>query len=71
MVNENTIILIQIFVIVFFYRFKASLKDSLQRISAYNKLLVETETLRKTKFLSDDEDHEIKLTKVKACDLFL
>ncbi|KAK3783684.1 hypothetical protein RRG08_025308 [Elysia crispata] len=45
-------------------QFQVSFKDSLQRIAAYNQIIVQAENLRKTKFSSDNEDHEEKLTKL-------
>ncbi|GFS21322.1 ELMO domain-containing protein 2 [Elysia marginata] len=45
-------------------QFQVSLKDSLQRISAHNQIIVEAEYCRKIKFSSDNADHEEKLTKL-------
>ncbi|RUS82242.1 hypothetical protein EGW08_009980, partial [Elysia chlorotica] len=70
--NDKSVLLCFIIFLFFFWfskfklffsplRFQISLKDSLQRISAYNRLIVQAENLRKTRFSSDNDDHEEKL----------
>lgn len=45
-------------------KFQLSMTDSLQRISAYNQIIVLAENCRKSKFSSDNVDHEVKLNKL-------